>query len=146
MSRVIGQRAASRPWCAVGAAPDVLKCRREHRRDVAEQDAHCRSDSMIRALRAPQDVASREVLRAAVEPRLPIVALLQMLSTAEAMPDKIVELGEKGSRRGRIFDRLCLEDSTFRRATGGARAAGCEFLVGEGSFASMTRIANVRLE
>jgi hypothetical protein len=73
---------------------------------------------MIRALRAPQDIAPREVLRAAVEPQLPIVAPPQMLSTAEAMPDKIVELTEKGLKARAIFDRLCLEDSTFRRATG----------------------------
>jgi transposase len=59
------------------------------------------------------DIAPLEVLRAAVERQLPVVAPPQMVSTAEPMRDKIVELAEKGLKARAIFDRLRLEDRTF---------------------------------
>jgi transposase len=59
------------------------------------------------------DIAPLEVLRAAVERQLPVVAPPQMVSTAEPLRDKIVELAEKGVKARAIFDRLRLEDPTF---------------------------------
>ena len=50
---------------------------------------------------AADDVAPLEVLRAAVERQLPIVASPQMVSTPERMRDQIVKLAEKASRRVR---------------------------------------------
>src|SRR5215468_2846079 len=60
-----------------------------------------------------EDIAALEVLKAAVERRLPVVAPPQMVSTAEPLRDKIVELAEKGVKARAIFDRLRLEDPTF---------------------------------
>jgi transposase InsO family protein len=57
-----------------------------------------------------EDIAPLEVLRAAVERQLPVVAPPQMVSTAEPLRDKIVELAEKGVKARAIFDRLRLED------------------------------------
>jgi hypothetical protein len=58
-------------------------------------------------------MARLEVLRAAVERQLPVVAPPQMVSTAEPLRDKIVELAEKGVKARAIFDRLRLEDPTL---------------------------------
>jgi transposase len=57
-----------------------------------------------------EDIAPLEVLRAAIERQLPMVAPPQMVSTAEPLRDKIVELAEKGVKARAIFDRLRLED------------------------------------
>jgi transposase len=62
---------------------------------------------------AADDIAPLEVLRAAVERQLPVVAPPQMVSTAEPMRDQIVELAEKGLKARAIFDRLRLEDPAF---------------------------------
>ena len=59
---------------------------------------------------ADDDIAPLEVLRAAVERALPVVAPPQMVSTAEPLRDQIVELAEKGLKARAIFDRLRLED------------------------------------
>src|SRR3954471_21460868 len=48
-----------------------------------------------------EDIAALEALKAAVQRQLPVVAPPQMVSTAEPLRDKIVELAEKASRRGR---------------------------------------------
>ena len=53
------------------------------------------------------------MLKAAVERQLPVVAPPQMVSTAEPLRDKIVELAQKGVKARAIFDRLRLEDPTF---------------------------------
>jgi transposase len=60
-----------------------------------------------------EDIAALEVLKAAVERQLPMVAPPQMVSTAEPLRDKIVELAEKGVKARAISDRLRLEDPTF---------------------------------
>jgi transposase len=60
-----------------------------------------------------EDIAALEVLRAAVERQLPVVAPPQMVSTVEPLRDRIVELAEKGVKARAIFDRLRLEDPTF---------------------------------
>ena len=62
---------------------------------------------------AADDIAPLEVLRAAVERQLPVVAPPQTVATAVPMRDKIVELAEKGLKARAIFDRLRLEDPTF---------------------------------
>jgi transposase len=56
------------------------------------------------------DIAPLEVLRAAVDRTLPVVAPPQMVSTAEPLRDKIIELAKKGVKARAIFDRLRLED------------------------------------
>src|SRR5215468_9966102 len=60
-----------------------------------------------------EDIAPLEVLKAAVERQLPVVAPPQMVSTAEPLRDRIVELAEKGVKARAIFDRLRLEDPTL---------------------------------
>jgi transposase len=59
------------------------------------------------------DVPSLEVLRAAVERHLPVVAPPQMVSTAEPVRDRIVELAKLGLKPQAIYDRLRLEDANF---------------------------------
>ena len=60
-----------------------------------------------------EDIAALEALKTAVQRQLPVVAPPQMVSTAEPLRDKIVELAEKGVKARAIFDRLRLEDPTF---------------------------------
>ena len=59
------------------------------------------------------DVPPLEVLRATVERHLPVVAPPQMVSTAEPMGDRIVELAKLGLKPQAIYDRLRLEDPNF---------------------------------
>lgn len=59
------------------------------------------------------DLPLLEVLRAAVEKRLPTKPPPQMVSTVDPLRDKIVELAEKGLKPQAIFDRLRLEDANF---------------------------------
>jgi DNA-binding Lrp family transcriptional regulator len=57
---------------------------------------------------AAGDIPPLEVLKAAVEQQLPVVAPPQMVSTADALRDEIVELAKKGLKARAIYDRLRL--------------------------------------
>jgi transposase len=57
------------------------------------------------------DIPPLDVLRAAVERQLPVVAPPQMVSTADSVRDKIIELAKKGLKARAIYDRLRLEDA-----------------------------------
>jgi transposase len=70
-----------------------------------------------------EDVPSLEVLRAAVERHLPVVAPPQMVSTAEPVRDRIVELAERGLKPQAIYDRLRLEDPSFTASFWAVRGA-----------------------
>ena len=59
---------------------------------------------------AVDDIPALDVLRAAVDQQLPVVAPPQMVSTAEPMRVQIVELANKGLKARAIYDRLRLED------------------------------------
>lgn len=64
-----------------------------------------------------------EVLRAAVERRLPTKPPPQMVSTVDPLREKIVELAEKGLKAQAIYDRLRLEDPDFAASFWAVRAA-----------------------
>jgi transposase len=57
------------------------------------------------------DIPALEVLRAAVDVKLPVVAPPQMVSTAEALRERIVELAKQGLKARAIYDRLRLEEA-----------------------------------
>ena len=73
---------------------------------------------------AVDEIAAPEVLRAAVERHLPLVAPPQMVSTlAPAVQDKIAELATKGLKPQAIYDRLRLEDASFAASFWSVRGA-----------------------
>jgi transposase len=72
---------------------------------------------------AADDVPLLEVLRAAVEKRLPIAQPPQMMSSVDALRERIVELAERGLRPQAIYDRLRLEDATVTASYYAVRAA-----------------------
>jgi hypothetical protein len=61
---------------------------------------------------APEDVPLLEVLRAAVERRLPSAPPPQQVSSVDTLRVRIVELAERGLKPQAIYDRLRLEDPT----------------------------------
>jgi hypothetical protein len=69
-----------------------------------------------------EDVPLLEVLRAAIERRLPSSAPPQMVSSVDALRERIVEFAEKGLRPQGIFDRLRLEDASFAASFWAVRA------------------------
>ncbi len=69
-----------------------------------------------------EDVPMLEVLRAAIERRLPTKAPPQMVSSIEALRDKIVGFAEKGLKPQAIHDRLKLEDRDFTASFWAVRA------------------------
>jgi transposase len=69
------------------------------------------------------DVPLLEVLRAAVEKRLPTATPPQMVSTVDTVRASIVALAEKGLKAQAIYDRLRLEDKTFAASYWAVRAA-----------------------
>jgi transposase len=69
------------------------------------------------------DVPSLEALRAAVERHLPAIAPPQMVSTAAAVRDRIVELAQRGLKPQAIYDRLRLEDPSFTASFWAVRGA-----------------------
>jgi transposase len=72
---------------------------------------------------APEDVPLAEVLRAAVEKRLPLATPPQMVSSVDAVRERIVELAERGLKPQAIYDRLRLDDPTFAASFYAIRAA-----------------------
>jgi hypothetical protein len=72
---------------------------------------------------AADDVPLIEVLRAAVEKRLPIVTPPQMVSTVDDLRERIVALAEKGLKPQAIYDRLRLEDPTLTASFYAVRSA-----------------------
>jgi transposase len=68
------------------------------------------------------DVPSLEVLRAAVDRRLPTTAPPQMVSSVDALREKIVGLAEKGLKPQGIYDRLRLDDASFEASFWAVRA------------------------
>jgi transposase len=64
-----------------------------------------------------------EVLRAAVEKRLPVATPPQQVSSVDALRDRIVDLAERGLRPQAIYDRLRLEDPTVTASYYSVRAA-----------------------
>jgi transposase len=70
-----------------------------------------------------EDIPPLEVLRAAVDHQLPVIAPPQMVSTAEAVRDRIVELANKGLKARAIYDRLRLEDPELTVSYWAVRAA-----------------------
>jgi transposase len=75
-------------------------------------------------LAGPADeVPLLEVLRAAVEKRLPAATPPQQVSSVDLLRDRIVELAERGLRPQAIFDRLRLEDPTVTASYYSVRAA-----------------------
>jgi transposase len=71
----------------------------------------------------PEDVPLLEVLRAAVEKRLPVATPPQMVSSVDALRDRIVELAERGLKPQAIYDRLRLDDPTTTAGFYAVRAA-----------------------
>jgi len=61
---------------------------------------------------AVDDVPLLEVLRAAIERRMPSTAPPQMVSSVDALREKIVGLAEEGLKPLAIYDRLRLEDAS----------------------------------
>jgi transposase len=59
---------------------------------------------------AADDISALEVLRAAVDRQLPVVAPPQMVSTADPVREQIIDLAKKGLKARAIYDRLRLED------------------------------------
>ena len=72
---------------------------------------------------AVEDVPQLEVLRAAIERRMPTVAPPQMVSSVDALREKIEAFAEKGLKPQAIYDRLRLEDKTFSASFWAVRAA-----------------------
>jgi transposase len=73
---------------------------------------------------AVDEIAAPEVLRAAVERHLSLEAPPQMVSTLEpAVRDKIAELAMKGLKPQAIYDRLRLEDASFKASFWSVRGA-----------------------
>lgn len=68
------------------------------------------------------DVPMLEVLRAAIERRLPSTAPPQMVSSIESLRDKIVGFADKGLKPQAIYDRLRLEDKDFTASFWAVRA------------------------
>lgn len=68
------------------------------------------------------EIPPLEVLKAAVERQLPVVAPPQMVSTADALRDEIVELAKKGLKARAIYDRLRLEDANLEVSYWAVRA------------------------
>ncbi|HET9622712.1 MAG TPA: hypothetical protein VFP84_15170, partial [Kofleriaceae bacterium] len=60
---------------------------------------------------AAEDIPALEVLRTAVDAKLPVVAPPQMVSTAEVLRERIIELAKQGLKARAIYDRLRLEDA-----------------------------------
>ena len=71
---------------------------------------------------AVDDVPMLEVLRAAIERRLPTVAPPQMVSSVDALREKIVGFAEKGLKPQAIYDRLRLDDASFTASFWAVRA------------------------
>lgn len=71
----------------------------------------------------PEDVPLLEVLRAAVEKRLPASIPPQMISTVDDLRERIVELAERGLKPQAIYDRLRLDDPTLTASYYAVRAA-----------------------
>jgi transposase len=70
------------------------------------------------------EIAALEVLRAAVERQLPLVAPPQMVSTLEpAVRDKVTELAKKGLQPQAIYDRLRLDDPSSQASFWSVRGA-----------------------
>jgi transposase len=72
---------------------------------------------------AADDIPPLDELRVAVERQLPVVAPPQMVSTAEAVRDTIVELANKGLKARAVYDRLRLEDPELTVSYWAVRAA-----------------------
>ena len=72
---------------------------------------------------SPEDVPLAEVLRAAVEKRLPLATPPQMVSSVDAVRERIVELAERGLKPQAIYDRLRLDDPTMTASFYAIRAA-----------------------
>jgi transposase len=68
------------------------------------------------------DLPMLEVLRAAIERRLPSTAPPQMVSSIESLRDKIEDFAEKGLKPQAIYDRLKLEDKDFTASFWAVRA------------------------
>ena len=71
----------------------------------------------------PDDVPLQEVLRAAVEKRLPIATPPQMVSSVDTLRERIVELAERGLKPQAIYDRLRLDDPTLTASFYAVRGA-----------------------
>jgi hypothetical protein len=69
------------------------------------------------------DVPLLEVLRSAIETRLPTSAPPQMVSSVDALRERIVGFAEKGLKPQAIYDRLRLEDTSFAASFWAVRAA-----------------------
>ncbi len=72
---------------------------------------------------SPDDVPVLEVLRVAIEKQLPIATPPQMVSSVDALRDRIVELAERGLKPQAIYDRLRLDDPTLGASYYAVRAA-----------------------
>jgi len=71
---------------------------------------------------AVDEVPMLEVLRAAIERRLPTVAPPQMVFSVDALRDTIVSFAEKGLKPQAIYDRLRLDDASFEASFWAVRA------------------------
>jgi transposase len=69
------------------------------------------------------DVPLAEVLRAAVEKRLPMATPPQMVSNVDGLRERIVELAERGLKARAIYSRLRLDDPTLTASFYSVRAA-----------------------
>ncbi len=58
-------------------------------------------------------IPALDMLRAAVDRQLPVVAPPQMVSTADAVRDQIIALAKKGLKARALYDRLRLEDPSL---------------------------------
>jgi len=72
---------------------------------------------------SPDDLPLLEVLRAAVEKRLPVATPPQMVSSVDALRERIIELAERGLRPQAIYDRIRLDDPAAEASYYAVRAA-----------------------
>lgn len=72
---------------------------------------------------APDDIPALDVLRAAVNTRLPVIAPPQMVSTADPVRERIAELAKKGLKARAIYDRLRLDDPELTASYWAVRSA-----------------------